>query len=155
MATILETLMETINEEIKIYEDLLAIGKEKKNIIINNEVEVLKQMNTVEISLANKLKKLEEKRKESFDDIKMVLGLSGHITLTKITEKLKNEKEKKELINLKEKLKTTAEELRKINEINRNLINNSLDYIGFSMNLIRQFNMEDAGTYSKEDLQQK
>lgn len=155
MATLLEVLLDTINEEIKIYDELLAIGKEKKNIIIKNQVEVLKQMNTVEISLTNKLKKLSKKRLESFEDIKMVLGLTGQATLSNIAQKLKDEKEKTELLKARDKLKEISIELGEVNQINRNLIGNSLDYIDFSINLIRQTSSDETGTYSKDDLKRK
>lgn len=155
MATLLETLLGTINEEIKIYDELLAIGKEKKNVIVKNDVEVLKQMNTVELSLTSKLKKLSVKRLENFEDIKMVLGLSGEVTLMNIAEKLKNEDDKKQLLKVREQLKNISKELGAINQINRNLIGNSLDYIDFSINLIRQVNTKDTGTYTREDLKQK
>lgn len=136
MATLIDELIDVFNKQLRLYEDVLAIGKEKKNVILKNDIETLAQMNEVESSIVNKLNRLEKQRLLIISDMCEVLDINKDtFTLKELSEKLTIEEDKEKILNIRDELNAMMKELRVVNELNQTLIENSLEYINFSLNL--------------------
>lgn len=138
MAGLIEQLIETVSEQNKIYAQLLEISMKKKSVIIENNIEELQKIVTAENSLVGKSSKLEKARNELFNDISFVLNKkSEEMSLTKIAELMEGKPEAAEIIKVRDEAAEVIKKLKAINDINKDLIEYSLDHIDFSMNVLR------------------
>ncbi|MCL1935317.1 MAG: flagellar protein FlgN [Defluviitaleaceae bacterium] len=138
MPSLIEEFITTLKNEFNNYDELLVLAKEKSNIIKSNNIDVLQKITWAETAILGKNQKLEQKREDIVKNIGIVLNYNPkELTITKISEIIENKEEIKELISIRDKLKETLEELKQRNEINKNLIKSSLEYIDFSVNMLR------------------
>lgn len=146
MASLIEELITTLKNQHTHYEELLILSEEKSNIIAKNDVETLQQITAAETAIIGKNQRLDQKREEIVKNIGIVLNQDHtQLTITKISQIIKSEDESNQLVDIKDKLKKTLDALKQKNEINASLIQSSLDYIDFSVNLMR-----DGGTDSDD-----
>lgn len=138
MATLIGDLTENFNKQIALYSDLLAIEVEKKNFIVTNDLDTISTMNTVENTIISKINRLDKKRLEIVTDICDVLSLNlNEFTLINLCDVLSIQEDKDAILEIREKLGALMEDLKKANNINKNLIETSLDYINFSLTAIK------------------
>lgn len=137
MAGLTTELVNTIEKQNKIYEELIEIGLKKKLIIVENNIEKLQELLSIENELVGKSTKLDKKREKIFKDIAFVLNKPLPLTLSQIIELIKGQPEAGILSSHREVSLERLEKLKKINDQNRDLISVSLDQIDFSMNYIR------------------
>lgn len=142
MASLINELIDTMKSQNEIYTSLLEIASKKKVCIIENDIKTLQGYIKEENILVGKNQKLEKKRIELFDDISIVLGKNKDITLKDIIEKISGQKGEKELIEVRNEMLIVLPKLKTINDQNQELIKLSLDYIDFSMNMIRGANSQ-------------
>lgn len=155
MATLIDELTGILDEQIKLYEDVLAIGKEKKNVIIKNDMETLAKMNTVESSIVNRINRLEKQRLITIKDMCDVLSIKPEdFTLKQLADTLTVEEDKQKILDIRDKLNQIMAELATVNSINTALIESSLEYIEFSLNLYKSANQMQSAGY-EEDLKNK
>lgn len=138
MAGLIEELMDTVEEQIFIYEELLETAAKKKVIIIENNVEGLSELNDIENTLLGRCTRLDKKRDSLFKDIAFVLNKkSEDITLSKLVELMQGQPEEQRLVQIRDRAVDTIERLKSINDLNRVLIETSMEHLDYSMNLIR------------------
>jgi len=143
LAGLINELIVTLDEMNNLYEGLIKSGNEKRDIIIKNDIEALHKINENENILVGKTLKLDKKREELFSDIAFVLNKNPkEMTLTKLIECIDKQAEAEDVKKIRDKAEGLLSELKKINENNRVLIDESLNQAEFSMNLLR-------GTLSK------
>ncbi len=144
MSGLLGTLIDSLEQQKQYYEELVLIAKEKRNIIVNNDLENLSKFNTVENMLISKNNKLDSQITEVIDDIGIVLNLdSNSLNISSIVKKINNEDDKKKLTDLSTDLLKLASKLKDYNNTNRELINTAMEYIEFSMNVLTQVDARD------------
>lgn len=146
MASLIHELIDTLNEQNNIYESLLDVASKKKVTIIQNDVPTLQQFIKDENLLIGRNQRLEKKRLELFYDIATVLGKPLNITLKQIIEAIKDKEGEKELIQIREKMLQTLPKLKAINDQNQELLQMSMDFVDFSINVIRS-STEQRPTY--------
>lgn len=151
MASLIEELIQTLNEEDAIYTDLIPIAEEKTQIIIKNDLEQLQRITEKEQEIVDKLTALEHKRMDVIKNIGVVINKDPEtLTLRAITEILKKQpKEQQELARINDHLKKTVHMLVEINNHNKSLINESLEIIEFNMNFIQSTRMSPGNNYNK------
>ncbi len=138
MAGLINDLITTLNEMNDLYEQLISSGKEKRTVVIKNDIEALQKINENENILVGKSLKLDKKREELFSDIAFVLNKDQKdITLTKLIEYIKEQPEVEDVKLLHDNAEKLLAELKTINESNKVLIEESLNQAEFSMNLLR------------------
>ena len=138
MPSLIEEFISTLEEEHQNYEELLILATEKTNVIKINDVETLQKLTAAETAILGKNQRLENKREGIVKNIGVVLNYkSDELTITKIAEIIENQSECGALISVRDRLKETLEALKQKNELNRELIQSSLDYIEFSVNMLR------------------
>lgn len=136
MASLIEELITTLKEQTDIYEKILEIASKKKVAIIENNIKTLQEIIAKENTLVGKNLRLDKKRVELFEDMQIVLNKKD-LTLSSIAETFKGQKEEKELTEIKEKISNILPKIKIINDQNQELIQMSMDYIDYSINLIR------------------
>ncbi len=138
MSGIIYELLDVLKEESKLYDELVDLSKIKKDYVIKNDTDNLKELTSKENLMAGKIQRLERKRLSLIKDISYVLNeKESNITLASLANIISDKPESQELKNVAEHLKQTLSELKQLNEQNRVLIENALEYIDFSMNVIR------------------
>lgn len=138
MAGLIQQLIENLSEQAYYYEKLVEISYAKKKIIIKNDVPELQKLTSDENILVGKLQKSDKAREGIMNDVAYVLNAGGEkLTLTTLLERLKDQKEAEHLSEIKEKLSTITKELETINGQNKVLVDNSLEYISYSVNVLK------------------
>ena len=138
MAGLIDSLIDILEEQHTIYENLVGLGKEKKGVIIKNEIEELQKISSLENTLISQNNKLDKNRIIAFQDIAGVLNLDiEELTLTKLSEIIKGKPEYTRLVEITNKLKNILEELKQVNFENKQLIESALEFVEYSMNIYR------------------
>ncbi len=139
MASLMDDLIQVLENENKEYEKLAELSKEKKQVIIDANVPALEQIVDKEQDVASKIQNLDNRRQKVMHDMSVVLNKQGQdFKLDTIIEMLSSQpREQERLQNVKEQLKTTLAEVRKINEQNQTLLNQALDMVEFDLTLFR------------------
>jgi len=138
VAGLVDELTILLREQAEDFSDLAALASEKSEAVIKNDVEHLQKITNIENSLVGKNQKSERRRKELMKDVAAVLNTDADtLTISHLVELLDGKPGRDELAEVGANLRHSADELNRLNEQNRKLIENSLEYIDFSMNLMR------------------
>lgn len=139
MASLIDELINTLEQENTEYESLLELGLEKTGIIIRNEVDELSRMVEKEQLVVDRIIVLEKKRTEVSEDIANVLNKDVKtLTLTRLIELLGSQvKERDALVSIHDKLSSTMKRMVTINERNQALLKESMEMLQFEMNVIQ------------------
>lgn len=139
MASLIQELIVIIEEETGCYKTFLEMANNKKDVIINGDLPSLQEMTKKEQDMAGQLLRLEKKRIKNLEDICLVTNRKPEeMTISNLIKMLENqEEERNRLEKASEELKNVLEEVKEINEINKNLIEQSVEYINFTMNAIQ------------------
>lgn len=152
MASLIDELINTLKLENTEYEELLKLSKEKTPIIIKGDVTLLNEIVAKEQIHTDSLATLESKRTQVVLDIATVLNKDVNtLTIKEIIGLLKGQDEvQKTLSEAHDKLKMTLNDMVVINDINKQLIEESLELIDFNINLINSYNQfPETANYTK------
>ena len=152
MASLIDELIDVLDKEEREYQDLILLSREKTPVIVKGDLEKLQRITEAEQFVVTKLNKLEKKRVEVAKDIAMVLGEDEeNLKVPDIIEILASQKtEQERLKEVYDRLKATLKEMVRLNDINKGLIKESLEFIEFNMNLYKGIYQEpETGNYTK------
>ena len=135
----MDVLIQVLENENKEYEKLAKLSKEKKQVIIDANVPALEKIVDLEQDVASKIQNLDNKRQKVMHDMSVVLNKSDqNFTVDTVIEMLNSQPEEQQrLIDVKKQLKTTLDEVRRINEQNQTLLNQALELVEFDLTLFR------------------
>lgn len=138
MAGLIDVLIDTLEKENKKYEELLKMSQEKTGIIVKGDLQALQYITGKEQVVIEIIKNLDKKRTETVEDIGNVISRPPReLTISKLIELMANQPETKDrLEQIHDKLKVTMDQMVRVNDMNKGLIQESLDLVGFEMNLI-------------------
>ena len=138
MASLIDELINVLEQENKEYETLMLLSKEKTPVIVKGDLEKLQRITQVEQEFIGKITNLEKKRTDVMNDIGTVLSKDPKtMRVVDVIEILsKQPVEQNRLSEVHDKLLTTLENFKKYNEVNANLIKESLEIIDFNLNLV-------------------
>lgn len=157
MASLIRDLITVLAEEGEVYEYLLPMTREKKQVIIKNDLPSLQKITVEEQKAIEILNVLERRREEVIVNIGTVLGMNADtLKISDIVAVLnKQPDEQKELRDVHTKLKTTVEELKRCNDMNRILMEQSLEMIAFDLNVLQSMkSVPLSNNYNKRARQQ-
>jgi len=138
MAGLINELIVKIGDMASIIESLTELAHEKKDVIIKNETDNLKAITAQENTLVGRYQRTEKAVSAIMDDIAMVLNQQRKtLTLGTIAEMIKEQDDYDEYSKGYERLKKNLELLKERNDMNNILISNALDYIDYSVNVLR------------------
>lgn len=153
MASLIDELIEILEQEYSIYKELLPIALEKTQVVVKNDLASLQKITDREQQAIDKIHSLENKRENIMINIRTVLNKkSSDFNLKTLIDLLdKQPKEQKALSVLHDNLKSTIHRLVEVNSHNKSLINQSLEMIEFNMNFIQSTRMAPGNnTYTKK-----
>jgi len=134
---LIEKLTDVLEKEASVYEDFLSIQKGKTDILVNGNISELEKMIKTEQSFFEEIQGLEAEREQIIEQIAQKTKTdSSALNLTWMINNYVKPEQANKLKSLRDKILNTVNELKKVNEQNARLINNSLEYINFSINLI-------------------
>ena len=138
MASLVQELIQILEEETGCYELLLSMADNKKDVIINGDLPSLQELTKQEQEMAGQLLRLEKKRSKIIDDISMVTNQdSKTMTVSTLIKMLEGQAEQKPLIESSNKLIDVVRPLQEANNRNEELLKQSIEFVDFTMNAIQ------------------
>jgi flagellar biosynthesis/type III secretory pathway chaperone len=153
VASLVDELLDVLQEEYTIYQQLIPIAEEKTRVIVKNDLISLQEITDKEQDAISRINNLERKRETVMDNIRTVINRrNGEFTLSTLIKLMeKQPKEQRALSVIRDKLKSTIQRLTQINNQNSSLIQQSLEMIEFNMNFIQSTRMLPGdNTYTRE-----
>jgi len=129
-------LLDILDREIKIYEELLKLSKDKTDFIVNGKVTELDSITKLEQTLVLNMGKFEDMREETVSALAKDIGINEANTTISELSKYIDKDQAQRLKEHKSKLLNIIGEIKTKNDLNSKLIQNSIDYINFSVNVL-------------------
>lgn len=142
MASIIENLIMTLEEECSLYEKLTEQSLEKTSVIVANDLERLTQANLKEQEIVDQITSVSHKRNQELTEIATVLGKDAKtITVSEIIKWMEKQPEfQHPLISVRDKLLKQVETLNAVNVHNQELLKEAIEMTEYSINLIQSLN---------------
>ena len=139
MASLMENLIDILNEQYDAYSALVDLSRKKTPIIVSGSLEDLQKITDEEQDAVNVVNDIDKKRIEIMGDIANVLNQDiNNLKLSNLVELINTRPEEQAKLNeARGKLIEIGKELKTVNERNRELLENALEMIDFDMNLIQ------------------
>lgn len=139
MASLMENLIEVLGQECDAYDELLALSQKKTQVIASANLENLQKITDDEQEAVGRVNHLDRRRMEVTMDIANVLNRDVEtLKLSKMIELMSSRPgEQAKLAEAHDRLQSSVRELRRINEQNRELLENALEMVEFEMNLLQ------------------
>lgn len=135
MSKSVEQLILALNKEYEIYQDYLGLAKKKRDMIVSGNVKELDKLTTQEQNTIEIIGKIDQIRTSIVGNLLYELNIEYVEDLTELTSYFEDSY-KLQVLDIKIKLETLLGEIQNLNELNSKLIQQSLDYIEFNMNVV-------------------
>lgn len=143
MASLIDFLINILDDENREYKKLLDLSDNKTSAIVKGNVELLQEIFGEEQKLIDELNRIDDQRQACVSDICRILHISpADVKVKQIVQLL--EKKPKEHDALEQSylnLKKTVTQLKQVNDNNKLLLKESMDMIDFEINLARNATM--------------
>lgn len=151
MASLMENFMDILEKENGQYERLTDLSRQKRQVIIDGNIPALEKITEQEQELTGTLINLEKKREEIVKDMSIVLSKDpSELTVTNMIAFLsKQPQEQQKLKNLKDKLRSTLDEMAELNGLNESLLQHAMEMTEFDLTLFKS--MRQAPTTANYD----
>ena len=137
MAGMITQLAEIMTEQAERCNELLGLTLEEKDVLVKNDVEELQKLTNLKNMVITQNNRLERKRISLVNDIAEVMGHTGKdIDLTTLLEIIGEQPESANLQEVGSNLKETLHKLKEANDLNRQLLEASLEYVNYSLNMV-------------------
>ena len=153
MASLMDSLVEVLEEENVQYEKLVELSKDKKDAIIKADIEALEHITGEEQDVSSYLRNLDIRRDSVLKDMADVLGKDfEEMTITKLIGYLGQQpKEQERLSKVRAKLLTTGSQMQEWNKRNEALLNQALEMVEFDLTLFRSMRQApETANYDKD-----
>ena len=139
MASLMETLVQILDNECTMYEQLLGLSSRKTAIIVSGDLKALAEITDEEQCVIGKIQRLDKERIVAMENIASVLNKDvDSLKLTDLIEILeKRPQDQKKLAIQRDRLRSVAENVRRVNGQNQELLTSSLEMVRFEMNIIQ------------------
>jgi len=141
--TFKDELVEILKVELDCLKAIKELSYEKTDVIVNSKIEELENITQRETELINQMANLEKIRLNLLN----TWGVDVRASLSEIIDKIPEDKE--ELLKLSDELKSYLKDIQTRNDMNKQLIEDNLEWLEFNINLITQ--AATPATYSKKD----
>lgn len=153
MASLMDNLIEVLEQENTQYQALIDLGKEKRTAIVGGDIAGLETITDKEQDVASLLRNLDIKRDAILKDMADVLGKNfEEMTITKLIGYLdKQPKEQERLSVIREKILATGEEMQECNLRNEKLLQQALEMVEFDLTLFKSMRQApETANYNKQ-----
>ena len=149
MAGLINELIDILQGQLQNYDELLVLSAEKRNVVIENNTEMLQKITQAENSIIGRNQRMENKRLEVIGNIANVLNHNvEELTISSLIELIKDQEEHLALVKVRDNLVETLEALKVENDRNAILLESSIDFINFTVNLMRS--SEDNDPFNRQ-----
>ncbi|BBH23903.1 hypothetical protein Back11_52480 [Paenibacillus baekrokdamisoli] len=140
-----EAIVETLGKQALLYSQLLVLAKQKTPLLVKNEVEQLNAIMQKEKKLLKQVEELEQLRMQLSGQFFSSLGLLRYRggRLIEMIRIVASAQDKQKLTELHSELTELLGELQNVNELNQQLIEQSLKFIDYSIDLMVEDPNED------------
>jgi len=136
--TAFQLLISQLRQLLLIYRALFTLADEKKRAIIHNEIDIINALTMKETKALKPLPELETAIRNQLTKLQRDLGFRPKLkmTLSELSKMLIIPEEKQELAELQVAIEDISTKLSKTNELNQQLILQSLEYVHFSLDVL-------------------
>lgn len=133
-----EAVLQTMSELNDVHLTLLELAEQKKHALIHNQVEQLTQIVTKENKLLKRIGELDQQRVDAIGNFLIEKGYKPNprVTVSDLTKIIFNAEEKRILVDSQKQLLATIRKLREHNELNQQMIEQSLAFINYSIDIM-------------------
>ncbi len=153
MASIVEELIDVLEETTGCYENLLTMASNKTDVIIKGDMPSLQSLTEEEQSVAGRLLRLEKKRQSVVADICLVTNKNVEtMTVSNLIDILpKDMPEHQQLEVVAAALVEIVNKVKVVNDVNQQLLQESLEFVNFTINAIQSSSVQSTGnSYEKK-----
>lgn len=142
MASLIENLISTLEEESRLYEELRKESLAKTPVIVANDLQRLQEANAREQKVVDEITSVSHRRNQALEEIATVLGKDARtITVSEIIHMMEKQPEfQHPLIAVRDKMLRQIEALKQVSVHNQELLQESLEMTEYSINLIQSIN---------------
>lgn len=139
MASLMEDLIDVLHQESDLYETLLGLSGKKTSVIVSGDLKELSRITDEEQSTVARIATLDKRRETAMKDIANVLNRDVHsLRLTDLVQMLdKRPEEQRRLAEERDRLKVLADQVKRVNGQNQELLQSSLEMVQFEMNILQ------------------
>ena len=139
MASLMETLVDVLDRECSCYEKLLGLSSRKTTIIIKGDLKALAEITDEEQCIIGDIQAAEKQRQTAMTDIANVLNMDvNSLKLTDLIQVLeKRPADQRNLAVQRDRLVAVADNVRRVNGQNQELLKSSIEMVQFEMNIIQ------------------
>ncbi|TBL72991.1 flagellar protein FlgN [Paenibacillus thalictri] len=151
----LQAVFENMEKLIEAHQTLLDLGERKKQALIVNDIDQLTAAVNKEGRLIKQVTELDQQRIHAIGAFMLEKGYrpNPYVTISDLTKLIFKMDEKKALQTLQQTLLQTIERLKTLNELNRQLLEQSLTFVNYSLDLVLG-PPEDEAVYQNPQQQQ-
>lgn len=153
MASLMEDLLEVLNEEQEQYEQLIELAQRKTDALVASEIVTIQEIAEEEQAVVEVIGRCEKRCDEVIKDMGIVLGRDTQsLTVSELIDMLeKQPKEQAQLREVYRELGQTAKRMKACNDKNRMLVEQALELVEFDLTLFRSLRMApETANYSKD-----
>ena len=160
MASLMEVLIDVLEQENQEYEKLLSLSMRKTSVIVSEDLTELTRITDEEQIIVGRINRLDHQRNEAVNDIADVLNKD--VDKLKIVDLIRmlaaRPEEQEKLAIVFDKLRESVRSVKRVNEQNRELIKDALELIQFDMNVLQAMNKapesanDNRGAYNTGDV---
>ena len=152
MASLMEVLIDVLEQENQEYEKLLSLSMRKTSVIVSEDLTELAKITDEEQIIVGRINHLDHQRNEAVNDIADVLNKD--VDKLKIVDLIRmlaaRPEEQEKLAIVFDKLRESVRSVKRVNEQNRELIKDALELIQFDMNVLQAMNKApESANYNK------
>lgn len=132
-----QNVIDVLHQTDEMYRKIIELGKEKQQAIMDNDIALLTKLMNQEARLLKQTEELDELREQAALQFLQENGIRSQLklTITEMTRLVFDVTEKQQLLAAQAQLSDTLRELKRLNGINKELVEQSLTFIDYSLNL--------------------
>ncbi|MBD0384184.1 flagellar protein FlgN [Paenibacillus sedimenti] len=134
----IQSLLETMDQLQEAHETLLGLAQEKTQVLVRNDVDQLNMIVNKENKWVRTITEANQQRVQLIGSYLISRGYNPNpkITVSDLVKVIFKAEDKQALSEAQQKLLATIKELKDCNEINQQLIEQSLAFINYSLDLV-------------------
>lgn len=139
MASLIEDLIQVLEDISLEYENLLRLSMKKTPVIVAGDLNQLTQITEEEQNVVSRINRLDQFMQTTMNDIANVINKDvKELKLAAVITFLKSRpSEQAKLAAVYDKLQITVRSMERVNRQNSELINNALEMVEFDMNIMK------------------
>lgn len=148
-------VIQSLHKLNELHTTLLELGERKQQVLINNEVDELTRLTNEEAKLMKQVSDQERMWLSNIADFLAEKGLEPNpqMTMSELIKLVFDATDKQALIDAQQQLLATMDQLSQINALNQQLIEQSLAFINYTLDLLTDDQSELLGYSNPADKQ--